>query len=74
MNLRQNLKKRPFLLRSEIGIFDIFFKRLYEEGFEIGIFDIFFKRLYEEGFEDLQINSNWKFQTRFAMFQKMATL
>ena len=26
--------KRLLLFRSEIGIFDIFFKRLYEESFE----------------------------------------
>ena len=38
--------------------------RFFDLRSEIGIFDIFFKRLHEEGFEDLQINSNWKFQTR----------
>ena len=27
-------KQMPLLFRSEIGIFDIFFKRLYEESFE----------------------------------------
>ena len=27
-------KKTPFLLRFEIAIFDIFFKRLYQESFE----------------------------------------
>ena len=34
MNIRQNLKKRLLLFRSEIGLFDISFKRLYEESFE----------------------------------------
>ena len=37
-------------------------------------FDIFFKRLHEESFEDLQINSNWKFQTRTTISHKMAAL
>ena len=50
-------KKSPFLFRSEVGIFDIFFKRLYEKSFE-----------------DLQINSNSKFQTRATMSHKMAAL
>ena len=27
--------KKPLLFRSEIGIFDIFFKKLYEESFKI---------------------------------------
>ena len=31
--------------------------------FEIGVLGIFLKRLRERSFEDLQINSNWKFQT-----------
>ena len=32
---KPKLEKRPLLLfRSEIGIFDIFIKRLYEESFE----------------------------------------
>ena len=35
-------KKRPFLFRSEIGIFDIFFERMYEE----------------KNFGDLEVNSN----------------
>ena len=35
---------------------------------EIGIFDIFFKRLCKESFEDLEFNSNWKFQTRAALW------
>ena len=56
-NIRQNLKKGPLLFRSEIGIFDIFFKRLHEVNFE-----------------DLQLNSNWKFQTRATMFHNMAPL
>ena len=34
LNIRQNLKKRPLLFRSEISIFDICFKRMYEESFE----------------------------------------
>ena len=34
---------------------------------KIGIFDIFFKRLCKESFEDLEFNSNWKFQTRAAL-------
>ena len=34
MNIKQNLKKRPLLFRSEIGLFDISFKRLYGESFE----------------------------------------
>ena len=49
--------KKPLLFRSEIGIFDIFFKKLYEESFE-----------------DLQINSNWKLQTRATVSHKMMTL
>ena len=32
--IKQNLKKKSLLFRSEIGIFDIFFKRLYIESFE----------------------------------------
>ena len=32
--LRQNFQKRLLLFRSEIGIFDIFLKVLYEEKFE----------------------------------------
>ena len=31
---KPKLEKRPLLFRSEIGIFDIYFKRLYEESFE----------------------------------------
>ena len=53
-NITQNLKK-ALLFRSRVGIFDIFFKRLYEESFE-----------------DLQINSNYKFQTCATMSNKMA--
>ena len=34
MNTRQNLKKKDLSFRSEIGISDIFFKRLYKESFE----------------------------------------
>ena len=30
--------------------------------------------LYEESFEDLQVNSNWKFQNCATMSHKMATL
>ena len=30
--------------------------------------------MHREGFEDLQINSNWKFQTRATMSHKMAVL
>ena len=56
LNIRQNLKK-GLLFRSKIGIFEISFKRLYEENFE-----------------DLQINRNWKFQTRPTMSHKMAAL
>ena len=56
MNIRQNLKK-GLLFRSEIGIFDMFFKRLYEESFE-----------------DLQINSNWKFQIRATIYNEMVTI
>ena len=41
---------------------------------EIYISEIFFKRLYKENFEDLQINSNWKFQTCATMSNKIATL
>ena len=37
---------------------------------KIGIFEIFFKRLCKESFEDLEFNSNWKFQTR-AAFSKL---
>ena len=60
MNKKQYLKKRLLLFWSEIGIFDILFKRLHEETLE-----------------DLQINSNWKFQTRaikwwpFKLFVKL---
>ena len=35
---------------------------------KIGIFEIFFKRLCKESFEDLEFNSNWKFQTRAALW------
>ena len=34
----------------------------------------FFKRLRKESFEDLEFNSNWKFQTRAALSHKMAAL
>ena len=39
---------------------------------KIGIFDISYKRLCKENFEDLEFNSNWKFQTRAALSHKMA--
>ena len=51
---KAKFKESPHLFRSEIDIFDIFFKRLYEESFE-----------------DLQINSNCKFQTRITMSHVM---
>ena len=35
---------------------------------------MFFKRLYEESFEDLQINSNWKFQIRATIYNEMVTI
>ena len=35
---------------------------------------MFFKRLSKESFEDLEFNSNWKFQTRAALPHKMAAL
>ena len=41
---------------------------------KIGIFDMFLKRLCKDGFGDLQLNSNWKFQTRAALSHKMAAL
>ena len=41
---------------------------------EISSLDIFFERLQEEIFEDLQINSNGKFQTRATISHKMADL
>ena len=41
---------------------------------KIGIFDMFFKRPCKESFEDLEFNSNWKFQTRATLSQKMAAL
>ena len=47
-----------------------FFKYKAEFKSEIGIFDIFFKRLYEKCFEDLQINSNSKFETRVTISHK----
>ena len=56
-NYKRKFEKRPLLFRSEIGIFDIFFKRLHEVSFE-----------------DLQLNSNWKFQTRATMSHNMASL
>ena len=31
---KAKFEKRPLLFRSKIGIFDIFFKRMYEENFE----------------------------------------
>ena len=31
---KAKFEKRPLLFRSEVGIFDIFFKRVYEEIFE----------------------------------------
>ena len=34
LSIRQNLQRRFHLFRSEIGIFEIFFKGLYKEGFE----------------------------------------
>ena len=40
---------------------------------KLGIIDIFFKRLCNESFEDLEFNSNWKFQTRAAFFNKIMT-
>ena len=41
---------------------------------KIGIFDIFYKILCKESFEDLEFNSNRKFQTRAALYRKMAAL
>ena len=41
---------------------------------KIVIFDMFFKRLCKESFEDLEFNSNWKFQTRAALSHKIAAL
>ena len=38
---------------------------------KIGIFDIFYKRLCKESFEDLEFNSNRKFQIRAALYRKM---
>ena len=32
--MMQHFKKRPLLFMSEIDIFDVFFKRLYEESFQ----------------------------------------
>ena len=37
-------------------------------------FILSFKRLYKEKFDDLQLNSNWKFQTRATISHKMAAL
>ena len=34
LEYKAKLKETFLLFRSKIGIFDIFFKRLYEEGFE----------------------------------------
>ena len=31
---KAKFEKSPLLLRSEMGIFDIFFKRMYKESFE----------------------------------------
>ena len=47
---------------------------LFSLGLKYVIFDIFFKRRCKESFEDLEFNSNWKFQTRAALFHKMAAL
>ena len=41
---------------------------------KIGIFDIFYKRLCKESFEDLEFNSNRKFQISAALYRKMAAL
>ena len=37
----------------------------------IDVFDIFFKRLCKESFKDLEFNSNWKFQTRAILSNKI---
>ena len=34
LEYKANTEKRPLLFRSEIGVFDIFFKRLYQESFD----------------------------------------
>ena len=39
-----------------------------------GIFDIFFKQLCKGNFEDLEYNSNGKFQTSAISYPKMAAL
>ena len=62
------LKLRPFKYKAKFEKSPLLFRS------EIGIFDIFFKKLYEESFEDLQINSNCKFQTCVTMCHKMAVL
>ena len=41
---------------------------------KIGTLDILFKRMCKESFEDLEFNSNWKFQTHAALSHKMAAL
>ena len=64
----QWLKWRSFEYKSKIE------KKVYLFRSGIGIFEIFFKSLYEESFDDLQINSNWKFQTLATMSHKMVTV
>ena len=51
---KAKFEKRPLLFRSKIGIFGIFFKRVFKS------------------FEDLQVNSNWKFQTHATISHKVA--
>ena len=55
---------RPLNIRQNLGKKPFLFRS------KIDIFDIFLKRLYE----DLQINSNWKFQTHATMSHKMIAL
>ena len=62
------LKWRPFEYKSKFENRPLLFRS------EIDIFEIFLKRLYKESFEDLEINSNWKFQTRATMSNEMAAL
>ena len=60
LNIRQNLKKRPLLFRSEIGVFDIFFKKVLRV----------YKSKATENFKSVPLCSI-KFFLRATMFHKV---
>ena len=65
----QNIRMPNFVILNDGSLkirqnFNILFSS------KIAIFDIFFTRLHEDCFEDLQVNSNWKFQTRATISHK----